>query len=224
MKKFVILLLFVVISMNGYCQIWSSYQDAYNAGYYGMKSRINCINAESALAKGNYEEAMNLYLEAAELNNGDGCEGVGLMVEMGIGYVRNLDLADKYYNMGAKMGSDKCRAAIQRINRNGHYSSSYKSTYLDNLRRQYEKSTNMPIMGGGYVGGGSNYNNSGSSGSTYSSGKNTCPTCHGTGACTYCNGTGSNIIHTYMGDSYKTCIQCYGNKTCRGCGGRGYFY
>lgn len=189
-----------------------------------MKSQIDYIYGMGAIRDGNYKKASELFQEAVKLNNPDGFEGLGLMFELGIGYDRNLSTANEFYETGAKYGSNKCRQAIQRINTNGHYSASYKSTYIENLKRQAQQYQNSPIIGGGYVGGGSTNNNSRSSGSTYSSGKNTCPTCHGSGLCSYCKGRGWNEITTAYGTSVKNCIQCYGNKTCRGCGGRGYFY
>lgn len=219
MKTNLIVLFLFFISLNCHAQFWGSNQDAYNAGKQAMESEIDYIEGQTALIEGNYNTAYERFSHAIKLNNAKGCEGLGVMYELGIGVTRDVDQAGIYYKVGAQNGNYACQLAIQRINSNGYLPASYKNTFLSNLRKQREQSTMIFNNGGGYVGGG--YTN-GASQSSSSSGKAQCPNCHGSGYCTYCNGRGETKIETYNSTTWKKCIICNGYKTCRSCAGKGF--
>lgn len=63
------------------------------------------------------------------------------------------------------------------------------------------------------------YSNGGNYTEPESSGKITCPICHGTGKCSTCAGRGEK---NYSDGTKYDCWDCHGSGTCSSCGGRGY--
>lgn len=169
------------------------------------------------IANGDYEEALEKFEEACEYYK-PAYEAAGLCYEVGIGCSRDTDYADVLYETGASYNDNACKAAIRRINRNGHYSASYKNTVINSVRNKVAASSGnyvtpvTPSYGG----------SSGGSSSVYT----TCRICGGTGTCTSCHGKGGEVRDTgyYTGSGSKSwisCPSCNGSTRCFNCHGTG---
>lgn len=196
---------------------------AYKQGY-----AMGVVQAgHSLIATGDYKEALDNFEEAFyEYDYIPALSMIGLCYELGIGCDRDLDWADTMYETGAGYNDISCKLMIKRINENGHYSKSYRETYLKSCRANYQVTSNSGgNVSSGYVGGtyvGTSSTSSTSSGSTSS----TCRICGGSGTCTSCHGSGGEWRETgyYTGSNSKSwfnCPSCNGNKRCFNCHGTG---
>ena len=215
----------VVIYISAAAQLNFDYflqqQQLANQRAYNMGSAMGLLmKGQSSLANGDYKEAFEAFEEAADVYEYPAAfEYVGICYELGIGCERNLEWADQYYEDGANLYKNaNCKQQIRRINKDGHYPASFRSTFLRNFKNSY-----AAIYGGGSYG---NYNegnsNSSGGGSAYSS----CRTCGGSGVCTSCGGKGGEWRDTgyYTGSGNKSwidCPSCRGNKKCFNCHGTG---
>lgn len=191
-------------------------QQAYNMG----QAMVMFQQGIQDIANGDYEDAYEKFQEAYEsFDYIPALEALGLCNELGIGTDRDLDLADLYYEAGAEENNIPCKSAIRRINRNGHYPASHRTTFINNIRN------NCQAQGSGGIAPMPSYNgNSGSSssGSLYTQ----CRICGGSGVCTSCHGTGGEWRDTgyYTGSgsqSWIECPSCHGSKKCFNCHGTG---
>lgn len=175
-------------------------QQAYNMGYAMGLVQTGMSN----IANGNYETAVENFQEAYDdYDYIPALECLGVCYELGIGCDRDTDWADILYEAGAAKNNWACKSAVQRINQNGHWPASYRSTYLQNFRANYAAQ-----YGGGYVpsyGGGIDSDDV----------DHSCRACNNTGVCNGCHGTGI---------AYGTtrCNMCHGSGKCMNCGGKGW--
>lgn len=173
-------------------------QQAYNSG-----AGTTCyIAGQQAIANGNYALALKNFKDGIGYNNIPSYEALGLCYELGVGCERNLAEADKYYRLGAEKNSNSCRNALNRINSNGHYPASYRSTFITNVRNNFNSQ-----YGGAYSAPSQNNN--------VNADPYPCSVCNATGVCNGCRGTGY---------AYGTtrCNMCYGGTKCKYCGGKGW--
>lgn len=190
-------------------------QKAYNRG--GAMALVQTGFHE--IANGNYEEAVEKFESAYNLNYYPAANCLGVCYELGIGTDRDTDMASLYYEDGAEHGNSDCRFALNRIGKSGYWPESFRATFLKNFRANYAAQ---------YGGSTPSYTapsyNSGN-GSSSSSGR-TCISCNGTGKCKTCNGQGWYYPETgyYVGRSGKTrtnCPVCRGTGRCGTCHGNG---
>lgn len=193
-------------------------QNAYN---YGSAMGL-VLAGQKCIAEGDYATALEKFQEAYdEYDYIPALECIGICYELGIGCQRDTDWADRLYETGASYNDYACRAAIQRINSNGHWPASFRKTFLTNFRNNFNArfgGNSYPVQGGN-----SDYSpSSGGSNSVYS----TCRICGGSGVCTSCNGRGGEFRDTgyYTGSGSKSwisCPSCNGSKKCFNCHGSG---
>ncbi len=201
------------------------YMLATNATYRYTYASNNTNFSKYYITVGNYSKALDLLEKATnDCNYGPAFAILGQCYELGIGVERDLEIADEYYEYGAYNLDDlECQRNIRRIEKYGHWSASYRATYLKKLKNSVKVNT-IPSDGGygGYVGG-STINNNNSSSSSSSS---TCRICGGSGTCTSCHGQGGSWQDTgyYTGSGNKSwinCPSCNGSKRCFNCHGTG---
>lgn len=176
---------------------------------YGLGLLQNGLYSEALEA---FEESWTDYDYAASLYY------IGLCHELGIGCERDLEFADYCYEEGALHNDLSCKVRINQINREGHYSKSYRATFLNRLSSNNSSAySTTPSIGGSY--------SSGSSAGTASS--RTCPSCHGTGKgtdnVTYAPNYTGNQTSVYCSICGRTtsphthhtpnCPVCYGRGT-----------
>lgn len=171
------------------------------------------------ITSGKYKSALEQFEKAyEEYNYVPALEHIGICYELGIGTNRDTQWADVQYEAGAKANNKNCKAALRRIQSNGHWPTSYKTTYIQKIRAQYGQYHSAPNMSSGYSG--TNRSNSSSSVHT------TCRICGGSGVCTSCHGKRGEFVDTgtYTGrdtQSWIDCPSCKGNGKCFNCYGTG---
>ena len=226
MKKIIILLV-LFVGLLAHAQYYNPYQQAYEYGQqlarqqqqanqqaYNWGYAMGLVQSgQRLIAQGKYEEGYDKFWEAWNTYEyAPALECLGVCYEVGIGTERDLEWADMHYEEGARLNDANCKAAVSRINSNGHYPASYKSTIISNLQARYGTGNSNS---GGYVPT-PNYN-AGNSSSGNSSVYSTCRICGGSGVCTSCHGTGGEWRDTgyYTGSGNKSWINC---PSCNGKG------
>ncbi|MGM9846265.1 MAG: hypothetical protein ACI30K_08595 [Muribaculaceae bacterium] len=238
MKRLALLLL-LCTSLLCNAQFYDPYQQAFEYGQQLARQQQQAnqqafdrgyamglvMKGQQLIAQGQYEEGYDSFWEAWNVYQyAPALECLGICYEVGLGTDRDLEWADLHYEEGARLNDANCKAAVRRINANGHYPASYKSNIISYLQAKFGGAS-------GYSGNATpNYNSGGyystpSNSSSSSSGR-TCPSCHGRTTCNTCGGQGSywEEVGTYTGTSTKkkiNCPVCSGSGRCGTCHGQG---
>lgn len=197
-------------------------QKAYNYG----ANLMAMLMGKSALVRGDYEEAYNLFDKLfSEENSAEAALYLGAMVELGMGMESKKSLALKLYKYAADLGNSDAKAALQRIKSSGYWEATdaKRLWFRQALSVQTGVSMSPGNSGGGYYQG---VSPGGNSSGSQSSGRR-CAGCNGTGRCTMCNGRGGYWLDTgmYTGQDTKkwhTCSACNGSGQCQVCYGKGF--
>lgn len=169
-----------------------------------------------AIANGNdskaYDKMRNSFIKGS---NKLALFFIAAMEELGMGTEVNKTDAKRLYEVGAGMGEENCKQALQRISKYGYWEAN--STNREGFRNivlnhivNVQSITNAAVLN---VFGGSSLGSSG----IYNSSSNKCSSCGGTGECSGCGGKKRywQEVGQYTGHSHEKLIDC---PICRGTG------
>ena len=149
---------------------------------------------------------------------------IAAMEELGMGTDVNKADAKRLYKVGAGMGEENCKQALQRISNSGYWEANsinregFRNIVINHIGN-IQSITNAAVSN---VFGGSSLGNNGS----FSSSSNKCSSCGGTGNCTGCGGKKRywEEVGQYTGHSHEKlvdCPVCRGTGRCGTCHGKG---